>query len=418
MARSLWDRQSIAVDPLGPARQSAFVPSSLDAFARDKTAALAEADLLRQLREQRRPSATTVERGGRTLVSFSCNDMLGLAHHPTVIAAATAAVAAEGTGAGASRLVTGSSAIVTALEQALARFRGTDRALVFGSGSLANLGVIPAFAGPQDLVILDERAHSSLFSGARLSRARVATFAHNDVAHLRSLLAQGREQARHIIVAVEGVYSMDGDLAPLPAIVDACEEADAWLLVDDAHALGTLGEGQGTAAHFGIAPDRIAFYVATLSKALGSYGGVVGCSEAVYNFLTSRARTLVYTTGLPPASAAAALAALEVVQEDRARRERPLELAKRFAAALGLPTPEAHLVPLIVGEAADALAAQSSLEALGYLVTAIRPPTVKSGTARLRVSFSAEHSDADVDGLAAGWRQVQARLQSPKSLAS
>ncbi len=394
------------------------MPSSLDAFARDKTARLSEAALLRQLRNQRRPSATTVERDGRTLVSFSCNDMLGLAHHPKVVAAAAEALSSEGTGAGASRLVTGSSSIVTALEQALATFRGTDRALVFGSGSLTNLGVIPAFAGAKDLVVLDERAHSSLFSGARLSQARVEVFAHNDVGELCAILARLRSSYRHVIVAVEGVYSMDGDLAPLPSLVEACEAADAWLLVDDAHALGTLGGGRGTAAHFGIAPDRIAFYVATLSKALGSYGGVVGCSEAVYTFLTSRARTLVYTTGLPPASAAAALAALDVVQQDRTRRERPLLLAKRFAKALGLPAPEAHLVPLIVGEATDALAAQAALEALGYLVTAIRPPTVADGTARLRVSFSAEHRDADVDGLAAGWRHVQAQLRSPRSLAS
>jgi 8-amino-7-oxononanoate synthase len=372
---------------------------SLDTYAADKIQRLEAASLMRRLKPTQRSAGAFVERDGRKLLSFSCNDYLGLAHHPAVKAAAKAAIETHGAGSGASRLVTGDHPLLSELEARLARLKGTEACVVFGSGYLANTGVIPTFAGKGDIVLVDELAHACIWAGAQLSGARIIPFAHNDSDHLADLLAEHRASARHAIVATDGVFSMDGDIAPLDWLSAVCEANDAWLLSDDAHGVGVLAEGRGSAALFPEA--QIPFQMGTLSKALGSYGGYVCGSQAVVDLLKTRARTLVYTTGLPPAAAAAALAALDIIEADPALTALPLAKAQAFTKAVGLPKATSPIVPVIIGEAQDALDASRALEAEGFLVVAIRPPTVPAGEARLRIAFSAEHPDAEIARLAA-----------------
>lgn len=372
---------------------------SLDAFAAAKTAELDAASLMRRLKPTHRTDGVRLERGGRSYVSFSCNDYLGLSHHPAVKAAARAAVETYGAGAAGSRLITGDHPLLSRLEDRIAAFKGTEAACVFGSGYLANTGVIPTFVGPGGLVLVDELAHACIWAGAQLSGGKVLAFRHNDVDHLAELLAQHRPAADRAIVATDGVFSMDGDVAPLDALSDLCARHNAWLLSDDAHGVGVVGDGRGSAALFPAA--RIPLQIGTLSKALGSYGGYLAASQAVIDLVKTRTRTIVYSTGLPPASAAAALAALDIVEADAELVARPLAKARRFTRALNLPEATSAVVPVLLGEADAALAAQGALEAEGFLVTAIRPPTVPAGTARLRIAFSALHEDADIDRLAA-----------------
>lgn len=371
---------------------------SLQAFAQSKLSGLETRSLRRTLKPTHRLDGLWVERGGRRLLSFSCNDYLNLSHHPEVKAAARAAVDLYGVGAGASRLVTGDHPLLSALEARLARLKGTEAACVFGSGYLANTGVIPAFAGPGDLILVDELAHACLWAGAQLSGAEITTFPHNDVAALRALLETRRGGFRHALVATDGVFSMDGDLAPLDRLSAACREHDTWLLSDDAHGIGVLGGGRGSAHLF---PDaRIPLQMGTLSKALGGYGGYLCGSRAVIDLLKTRARTVIYATGLPPASAAAAIAALDVIESDPALTAAPLEKALMFTRAARLPEATSPIVPVIIGEAAAALDAAAKLEAEGFLAVAIRPPTVPAGTARLRLAFTAAHPETEILRLA------------------
>ena len=371
---------------------------SLDAFADEKLASLDAKSLRRRLKPSRRHDGAVVERDGRRLISFSCNDYLGLAHHPLVRAAAAEAALNYGAGAAASRLVTGDHPLLSDLEKGLARLKGTEAACVFGSGYLANLGVIPTLVGPADVILVDALAHACIWAGAQLSGARIVPFAHNDMADLERRLGAERPRARRALVATDGVFSMDGDIAPLDQLSVLCQAHDAWLLSDDAHGVGVLAQGRGSGALFPEA--KIPLQMGTLSKALGSYGGYLCGSRAVVDLLKTRARTLVYATGLPPASAGAALAALDIIDADPGLTETPLAKARLFTRRLGLPDAERPIVPVIFGGAEAALAASAALENLGFLVVAIRPPTVPEGTARLRLAFSAVHDDADVVRLA------------------
>ena len=380
---------------------------SLTAYAQAKIDGLAAQSLARALKPTHRIDSVWVEREGRRMISFSCNDYLGLSHHPAVKAAAVAAINLYGAGAGASRLVTGDHPLYGRLEARLAELKRTEAACVFGSGYLANTGIIPTFAGPGDLVVVDELAHACIWAGARLSGAQVLAFRHNDVGDLAARLARSRGAAGRALVATDGVFSMDGDIAPLDAISQAAREHDAWLLVDDAHGLGVLGGGAGAARLF---PDaRIDLHMGTLSKAIGGYGGYVCATAPAIALIKMRARTLVYTTGLPPASVAAALAALDVIADEPARVAAPLAKARRFTAALELPEAQSAIVPIVLGAAETALAAAAAMEAEGLLVVPIRPPTVPPGTARLRVAFTAGHADATVDRLAEAVRPWLAR---------
>ncbi len=371
---------------------------SLDEFAARKLEELDRASLRRTLAESSREDGPWVVRDGRRLLSFSCNDYLNLSHHPAVKAAAIAAITRYGTGAGASRLVTGNHPLFAELEARLARLKGTGAACVFGSGYLANTGIIPALAGEGDLILIDALAHACLWAGTQLSRARTLAFRHNDMGHAEELLKANRPRAHHVLLVTEGVFSMDGDVAPIAELAALCAAHDAWLMADDAHGLGVIGKGRGSA--FAAGGVLLPLQMGTLSKAIGGYGGYLCASRPVIDLMKTRARTLIYSTALPPAMAAAAIAALTIIENEPELCAKPLAKAQNFAALLGLPKAQSPIVPLIVGAPEAALNASRKLAEEGFLVTAIRPPTVPQGTARLRFAFCALHPDDEITRLA------------------
>jgi 8-amino-7-oxononanoate synthase len=373
---------------------------SLDRFAQAKLDDLKSRHLHRQLTGTFREDGIWVERDGRRLLSFSCNDYLNLTQHPKIKQAAVAAVERYGAGSGASRLVTGNHPLYAELETRLAQIKQTEAAVVFGSGYLANAGIIPVFIGTDGLVLLDELAHACLFAGAQLSRGTVMTFRHNDVGHARELLAEHRAAHDRALLITDGVFSMDGDLAPLAELNALAEEYDAWLMSDDAHGLGVVGGGRGS-SFVGNAHIEVPLQMGTLSKAVGAYGGYLCASAAAIDLIRNRARTLIYSTGLPPACVAASIASLDVIEREPAYAALPVQKAKAFTKAVGLPDAQSPIVPLIVGEADQALAASQMLADEGFLVAAIRPPTVPEGTSRLRFTFTAQHPDDEIERLAA-----------------
>ncbi len=381
--------------------------NSLNDFASLKLAELDAAHLRRTLADSARLDGLWIERQGRKLLSFSCNDYLNLTHHPAVKAAAIAAIERYGAGSGASRLVTGNHPLLGELEARLSRIKGTEAACVFGSGYLANLGIVPTLAGSKDLILIDELAHACLFAGTQLSPAKTLVFRHNDVGHAKELLAANRANCLHALLLTDGVFSMDGDRAPLAELAPLCAAFDAWLMSDDAHGLGVIGGGRGAVAAAG--GPKVPLQMGTLSKAVGGYGGYLCASEPVIDLIKTRARTLVYSTGLPPAMAGAAIAALDLIETEPELIAKPLARARAFTNALDLPEAQSAIVPIIVGAPETALAASQKLAEAGFLVTAIRPPTVPAGTARLRFAFTAMHSDADVARLAEAVRSVLRR---------
>ena len=375
------------------------IMSSIDQFAKEKLAALEASGLRRTIAETGRGAAATARRGGREMISFCCNDYLNLSQHPAVKRAAAQAVEEYGAGAGASRLVTGSHPLYAGLEAALARIKGTEAACVFGSGYLANLGIVPTFTGDGDLILADRLVHSSMHAGARASGARLELFAHNDADDCRRLLAAHRAAHGRCLIMTEGVFSMDGDRAPLAQLAELGAEYDAWLMVDDAHGLGVIGGGRGSAVEAGCA-DAVPLQMGTLSKAVGAYGGFLCASQPAIDLMPNRARSLIYSTGLPPAAVAAATAALDLIANDAELVAAPLNKARLFTSLLNVASAESAIVPVIVGTPERALAASKALEAEGFLVTAIRPPTVPENTARLRFTFTAGHRDDDIQRLA------------------
>ena len=372
---------------------------SLDEFATAKLGELERSSLRRALVDTTRVTGIWLLRNGRRLLSFCCNDYLNLTHHPAVKEAAIEALRVYGVGAGASRFVTGNHPLFSELESRLARLKGMEAACVFGSGYLANLGIIPALVGPDDLVLIDELAHACLWAGARLARAAVVPFRHADASHVELLLSQLRHGHRRALIATDGVFSMDGDIAPLHGLAALAQRHDAWLMSDDAHGLGVVGGGRGSNFIEGMRAE-VPLQMGTLSKALGSYGGYICASAAVVDLIRNRARTVIYSTGLPPAIVAAAIAALDVIEREPGYAALPLAKAKAFARRAGLPEPVSPIVPVLLGEAEAALKASRLLEDHGFLVAAIRPPTVPAGTARLRLTFTAQHPDDEVERLA------------------
>ncbi len=377
---------------------------SLDRFAQEKLDALDARRLRRTVTETAPEGPVRVRRGARELISFCSNDYLNLAHHPAVKRAAMEATERWGAGSGASRLVTGSHPLFAALEDRLATLKGTEAACVFGSGYLANLGIVPSLAGRGDLILADELSHACLRSGAALARAHVEIFRHNDLGHLEALLATRRTDHGRALILTDGVFSMDGDVAPIDAMAALAAAHDAWLMTDDAHGIGVVGGGRGSSFRGGTKAD-VPLQMGTLSKAVGSYGGYLCASRPVIDLIRTRARPFIYSTGLPPAAVAASIASLDIIARDKALVARPLRNAARFCALIDRPAPESCIVPVLLGAPEHALAASRMLEEEGFLVTAIRPPTVPEGTARLRLTFSAGHDDADIERLAALFRE-------------
>ncbi|MEL6335238.1 MAG: aminotransferase class I/II-fold pyridoxal phosphate-dependent enzyme [Pseudomonadota bacterium] len=350
------------------------------------------------------PTAVTPRIDGAAMISFASYDYLGLSRHPAVLAAARAAMEREGLSAGASRLVGGERPSHAALENALAEHYGTEGALAFVSGHATNMAVLSSLLGPGDLVLLDGYAHNSLFEGAAFSGASRRTFAHNDLDQLERLLAEGRSQHRNALIAVESLYSMDGDSPDLPRLLEIRDRHNAWLMIDDAHGLGVLGpDGHGLAAAAGVDPARVDLWMGTLSKSLAATGGFVAGSAALIEFLRFRAAGFVFSVGLPPALAAGATAALATLQQEPERHARLARNGARFldtARAAGLDTGPSEgqaITPVVVGSSLHAVALSQRLFEGGLFAGPIVHPAVPENAARLRFFITAEHTEAQID---------------------
>jgi 8-amino-7-oxononanoate synthase len=369
-----------------------------------------EAQLQRRLRTIEQREGVQVALDGRVLLNFCSNDYLGLAQHVEVVGALQEAAAWHGVGSTSAHTVCGHHREHARLEEAIADWQGYPRALLFGSGYLANLGVLQALLGEGDVCIQDKLNHACLLDGARLAGAELKRYPHNDIeGALRQLKARNDAPA---LLATDGVFSMDGDLAPLKPLAILARAENATLYVDDAHGAGLMGpDGKGSVAHAGLAPRDVPLQLITLGKALGGYGAVVTGSEDLIEAILQTARPYLFTTALPPALAAASRAALALARKEAWRRFKLTALVARFrrgAQQLGLPLMESNtpIQPLLLGDNASALAASAALEQKGFLVGAIRPPTVPEGRARLRVTLSAAHSEAQVDALLAALGEV------------
>ncbi len=377
---------------------------SLTGELQRQLAARAAAGLARSRRTLASPQGARIVVDGHNLIAFASNDYLGLANDPAVVAAARSAALQWGVGAGASHLISGHFAPHELLEVELAAFVrpcAGARALTFSTGYLANLAILTALVGRGDAIFGDKLNHACLNDGALLSRAQFVRYPHGDVAALRARMATTKAGRR--LIATDAVFSMDGDLAPLPRLLSLAEEFDAWLVVDDAHGFGVLGEGRGSLAHCSLASERIV-YMGTLGKAAGVAGAFVAAHPAVIDTLIETARPYIYTTAPPPLLAEALRASLALIRDDPSRRAHLMALIARFRGRMrSLPWALAHsptaIQPIVVGANAAALALADALWQRGFWVPAIRPPTVPQGTARLRVTLTAAHTQADVDAL-------------------
>jgi 8-amino-7-oxononanoate synthase len=377
-------------------------------WAADELRALERQRLRRHLEPLESPQGAVVKVAGIELINLSSNDYLGLANDPAVIDAAGSAVHRFGVGSGASRLLVGSSVAHQRLEQRLAKFGRADAAVLFNSGYAANVGILSALCGPEDAIFSDERNHASLIDGCRLSRAKVAVYAHRDVKALERLLRA--ISARRKLVCTESVFSMDGDRAPLAELADVSQRHGAALLVDEAHAVGVIGPtGAGLCEEL-VLTDSVDVRVGTLGKALGVFGAFALSSRAVSELLFNRARSLVFSTALPPAlcaSAEAAISRVEASPQLRASLWRNIQRFSEGLRGLGIRSrADSAIFPVVVGDAQRALSAAEQLRERGLLVKPIRPPTVPEGTSRLRFSLSSAHSDAHVDLALSALREV------------
>jgi 8-amino-7-oxononanoate synthase len=375
---------------------------------------LAARHQLRELRQVESAPGPTVMLNGRLVILMASNDYLGLATDARLKQAAIAATERYGVGTGASRLISGTLPPHRMLEGALAKFKSAESALVFGSGYLANIGLIPALIGRGGLLLIDRLCHASLIDGCRLSGADLRVFAHRDSAQLASLLKRKRS-GRQTLIVTDGVFSMDGDLAPLPELLDLAERYEARLLIDDAHGTGVMGKhGRGTLEHFGL-EGRVPFHMGTLSKALGTAGAYVVGPEGFIRFLVNTARSFIFTTAPPAPSTAAALAALEIIQNEPDRLMRLWHNRDHFCAglrALGFQLAESQspILAVVVGEAAKAVRFAERLLELGVYAPAIRPPTVPKGTSRIRATVTSEHSRPQLDAALSAFRQAGTEL--------
>ncbi|OAI12922.1 8-amino-7-oxononanoate synthase [Methylomonas koyamae] len=370
---------------------------------------LEQQNLYRRRRIVDGPQAVELQVEGRRLLNFCSNDYLGLANHPDVVAAFRSGADRYGCGSGAAHLICGHSSAHHALEQELAAFTGRERALLFSTGYMANLGAISALVGRGDYVFEDRLNHASLLDGGLLSGARFQRYRHADSEDLQAKLA--RAQGRALIVS-DGVFSMDGDVAPLPELARLADACQAGLLIDDAHGFGVLGRnGGGVVEHFGLSAEQVPILMGTLGKAFGAFGAFVAGSAELIEYLIQKARTYVFTTAMPAAVAEATRAGLRLLQAESWRREQLQALIGHFRRGaeqqgLQLMDSATAIQPLVVGDSGRALAASRQLADLGFWVGAIRPPTVPAGSARLRITFTAHHSLQQVDALLAALGKV------------
>jgi len=347
--------------------------------------------------------SSTLKVDGQSLVNFCSNDYLGLAGHPEISHALKKAADQYGTGSGASHLISGHSEVHQALEQQLADFTGRPRALLYSTGYMANMGAINALVGRHDLVLQDQLNHASLLDGGHLSRATSQRYKHADLGNLQQRLEQSNA-ARKLIVT-DGVFSMDGDLAPLKEISTLAEKNNAWLMVDDAHGFGVLGnQGGGLVEALNLSPEQVPVLVGTLGKSFGTFGAFVAGSEALIETLIQFSRSYIYTTAMPPAIAVATLASLKILREETWRREKLIKLVAQFrqgAEQIGVPLMDSStpIQPVLINDDQKVMQVSLALREQGFLVGAIRPPTVPVGSGRLRITFTADHSEEQVERL-------------------
>lgn len=363
---------------------------------------LNQQSLYRRRRVVESPQSVLMQLDGRQVVNFCSNDYLGLANHPEVIAAFKRGVDQYGVGSGSAHLICGHSHAHHALEDELAAFTGRERALLFSTGYMANLGAISALVGRGDSVLEDRLNHASLLDGGLLSGARFQRYQHNQLDDLQARLAASKGKA---LIVSDGVFSMDGDLALLPELADLAEQHGAGLLIDDAHGFGVLGaNGGGVVEHFGLSQQQVPILMGTLGKAFGTFGAFIAGSDSLIEYLIQKARTYVFTTAMPAAVAEATRVSLRLLQQEAWRRQHLQVLISRFRAGaeqqgLQLMASATAIQPIILGDSESALLASQRLLAQGFWVSAIRPPTVPAGTARLRITFSSLHTEQQVDAL-------------------
>lgn len=363
--------------------------SKIDINIRD----LKKDNLYRTLNETSRTDGVNIIRGGKEMVSFCCNDYLGLSHNSNVKKAGIDAIEKYGVGSGASRFVTGNSPLYKELEAKLAKMKSAESAIVYGSGYLANIGTIPALMGRDDLIIADKLVHACLLDGARLSGAKLVRFAHNDVEKCEEILEKNRDSYSNCLILTDHVFSMDGDVAPVDDLYEIAEKYNSWLMTDDAHGLGIL-------------PNKKAhIQMGTLSKAVGCYGGYVCASSNIVEYLHNKSRSLIYSTALPPSVLASSIEALKIINNNKGKPCKALQNAQYFTELLDLPKAQSTIVPMILGDSQKAVLASQALEQEGFLVSAIRPPTVPNNTARLRFTFSSLHSKQNIDNIVAVIKQ-------------
>lgn len=353
--------------------------------------------LRRQLRIMESPANTTITIDGRQLISMASNNYLGLANHPAVRQAAIEAIEQWGVGAGAARLISGNMAPHVQLEEDLAQFKQVEATLTFGTGYSTNLGLIPSLIDRDGLILADRYCHASLIDACRLTKAKLRVFHHNDVEHLERLLKK-RGKACPTLVVTEGVFSMDGDLAPLPDLLTLCQHHDATLLIDDAHGTGVMGlKGRGTVEHFGLNPKDV-IQMGTLSKAIGTSGGYVAGTTSLKEYLINTSKAFIYTTAQPPAIAAATSASIQIIQNEPDRRQRLWDNRNYLYSELKnmgfqLTNTQSPILPLIVKSSETAMKMSQALNEAGIFVPAIRPPTVPKNSSRLRLAICSEHSN-------------------------
>ncbi|MBM4296807.1 MAG: 8-amino-7-oxononanoate synthase [Deltaproteobacteria bacterium] len=386
-------------------------------FIKNELLRLKESGLYRRLRRVDGAQDAVLILDGREVINFSSNNYLGIANHPALAAAAKEAIDRYGCGAGASRLISGNTTLHEVLEAKLAEFKGTEAALVFNSGFQANIGILSTLAGEGDLIFSDALNHASIIDGCRLSRAKTRVYRHCDLDHLEMLLKDAPSGARKLVVT-ETIFSMDGDEAPLAGIVELAEKFTARVMVDEAHATGIFGaNGAGVVAQLGLG-ERVAIQMGTLGKALGGFGAYVAGSAALRDLLINRCRSFIFTTALPPALMATALAAIELVKREPVRREALWKNCRRMRAGLtqagfAVGPGESPILPLIVGDAAQCMELSERLLQRGVFAQGIRPPTVPAGTSRLRITLMASHTQEQIESALKVFEEIRQSAWQP-----
>ena len=374
--------------------------NNINSFLNIKLKEISKNNQLRKVYDVHRKPKNKITIKDKSFISFSCNDYLSLSMNKSVINAAKTATSKFGVGAGASRLVTGNIALYSLLEEKIKNFKKTEACCVFGSGFLANIGVISSLMNKKDLIVLDELSHASTFLGAKLSGSRLIKFKHNNVEDLDRKLYKYRNRYNKCLILTEGIFSMDGDISPQDKITVIKKKYSASFMLDDAHGLGVIGDGTGSNSIYKKNKTDIDIYLGTLSKAIGAYGGFICGKKKLIDFIINRCRTQIYTTGLPPAVLASCIKSLDIIKNNKNLIKKPLTNAAFFCEILNLQKPDSPIVPIIIGDEKKTLSISKYLYKNGFLVGAIRPPTVPINTSRLRVAFNVSHTKKQIKDLA------------------